>query len=404
MMLGSLPFRLRTKLSFNRSTTSTASETRNISEESLTRYCPGGYHPVRVGDTFKCGRYRILSKLGYGRHSTVWLVYDREFKAHVAIKVLTAGSLPGKHDHQNTFEVDILRHIAIQVTNRRGPGASHVIGLVDEFQHSGIHGKHVCLVFKAMGPDLSRYRRLFPKFRIPLPIMKDISRQLLLALSYLHQTCRVIHTDIKPQNIMIETRAINQLLEEASDFYIASTQISTAKEDVANPTNLAVRLVDFGSSCWINKHLTERIQPRVLRAPEVILGAEWDEKVDIWNLGLLIWELVEGQVLFDGQATPTAPYTADAHLAQMIAVLGDMPTQLLARSRNRDIYFDSEDNLLVPSPFPSGCSLEQFSRNPNLQGTERKQFLDFLRLMTRLDPNKRPSGSELLGAEWLREG
>ncbi|KAK3688905.1 kinase-like domain-containing protein [Podospora appendiculata] len=380
MMLGSLtlPLRLRTKFSFHRSTTQAASETRSIiSEESLARYCPSSNNPVRVGDTFSRGRYRILSKLGYGRHSTVWLAYDHESKAHVAIKVLTAGLPAGKQ--QDTFEVDILRHIPVQITNRRGP-AGHM-------------AKHVCLASKAMGPDLSKYRRLFPKFRIPLPIMKTITRQLLLALSYLHQTCRVIHTDIKPQNIMIETRAINQLLDEATsqafrphapplgppnDFFIASTPISTATEDVAHPTDPAVRLADFGSSCWINKYQADRIQPRVLRAPEVILGAEWDEKVDIWNLGVLIWELAEGQVLFDGHATPTAAYTADAHLAQMMAVLGDMPSQLLARSKNRDVYFD-------------------------LDGTEKKHFLEFLRLMTKLDPKQRPSASELLGAEWLKE-
>lgn len=39
---------------------------------------------------------------------------------------------------------------------------------------------------------------------------------------------------------------------------------------------------------WYHKHLTEWIQPEKLRAPEVILGAQWDYKVDIWNLGLIV--------------------------------------------------------------------------------------------------------------------
>jgi hypothetical protein len=39
---------------------------------------------------------------------------------------------------------------------------------------------------------------------------------------------------------------------------------------------------------WYDKHLTEWIQPQLLRAPEVILGAPWDWKVDIWNLGALV--------------------------------------------------------------------------------------------------------------------
>jgi len=38
----------------------------------------------------------------------------------------------------------------------------------------------------------------------------------------------------------------------------------------------------------VDKHLTEWIQPQMLRAPEVILGAEWNTKVDIWNVGLVV--------------------------------------------------------------------------------------------------------------------
>lgn len=43
-----------------------------------------------------------------------------------------------------------------------------------------------------------------------------------------------------------------------------------------------------GSASWFDRHLTEWIQPEKLRAPEVILGAQWDQKVDIWNLGLIV--------------------------------------------------------------------------------------------------------------------
>lgn len=47
-----------------------------VREESLDRYTTGGYHPVRIGDLFKDGAYKVINKLGYGQYSTVWLVYD----------------------------------------------------------------------------------------------------------------------------------------------------------------------------------------------------------------------------------------------------------------------------------------------------------------------------------------
>jgi serine/threonine-protein kinase SRPK3 len=44
-------------------------------EEDPERYCPGGYHPVHVGENFN-NKYQIISKLGYGVYSTVWLAQD----------------------------------------------------------------------------------------------------------------------------------------------------------------------------------------------------------------------------------------------------------------------------------------------------------------------------------------
>lgn len=47
-------------------------------EEDECDYKPGGYHPVRLGDTFKNGRYVVAKKLGWGHFSTVWLAHDRQ--------------------------------------------------------------------------------------------------------------------------------------------------------------------------------------------------------------------------------------------------------------------------------------------------------------------------------------
>lgn len=45
-------------------------------DEGIDDYRRGGYHAVRIGDTFKGGRYVVQSKLGWGHFSTVWLAWD----------------------------------------------------------------------------------------------------------------------------------------------------------------------------------------------------------------------------------------------------------------------------------------------------------------------------------------
>ncbi|KAL2132609.1 hypothetical protein VTI74DRAFT_3599 [Chaetomium olivicolor] len=114
-----------------------------------------------------------------------------------------------------------------------------------------------------MGPGLPQYRRFFSRQRIPLPLVKEISKQLLSALSFLHDVCHVIHIDIKPQNILIETAATNAMFEEAppeaflpaerpldppNDSYMESS-FSDAEEDLVllPPADLRARLADFGA-------------------------------------------------------------------------------------------------------------------------------------------------------------
>lgn len=48
-------------------------------QEPLSRYRQGGYHPVTLGDTFNDTRYTVLHKLGWGGYSTVWLARDKKY-------------------------------------------------------------------------------------------------------------------------------------------------------------------------------------------------------------------------------------------------------------------------------------------------------------------------------------
>ena len=62
-----------------------------------------------------------------------------------------------------------------------------------------------------------------------------------------------------------------------------------------------VKVVDLGNACWTYKHFTDDIQTRQYRAPEVLLGANYDTSVDLWSLACIVFELVTGDLLFDPQ-------------------------------------------------------------------------------------------------------
>lgn len=60
-----------------------------------------------------------------------------------------------------------------------------------------------------------------------------------------------------------------------------------------------VKIVDFGNACWTHKQFTQDVQTRQYRAPEVILGAGYDESCDMWSMACIIFELLTGDLLFE---------------------------------------------------------------------------------------------------------
>ncbi|XP_015376558.1 PREDICTED: SRSF protein kinase 1-like, partial [Diuraphis noxia] len=91
----------------------------------------------------------------------------------------------------------IYRHRDLD-TNR-----TKIIQLFDDFRIDGLRGMHVVMVFEALGPNLLKLIKRTNYQGIPLYLVKHIIRQVLQGLKYLHETCHIIHTDIKPENILI---------------------------------------------------------------------------------------------------------------------------------------------------------------------------------------------------------
>jgi len=166
-------------------------------EEHESDYRKGGYHPVYIGETFKEGRYTVLHKLGWGHFSTVWLVADELNGGQAALKIVKSA------DHYTAAakdEVDILSHIAEKDPDNR----YHCCRMIDTFDHRGPHGKHTCMIFEVLGDNLLTLIRHYDHEGIPIDIVKKLSKEILEGLDFLHRICGVIHTDLKPENVMLK--------------------------------------------------------------------------------------------------------------------------------------------------------------------------------------------------------
>ncbi|KAM8863215.1 SRSF protein kinase 1a [Spinachia spinachia] len=183
-------------------------------QEDPNDYCKGGYHHVKVGDLY-AGKYHVIRKLGWGHFSTVWLSWDIQVKRFVAMKVVKSA------EHYTETAVDEIKLLrSVRNSDPNDPNREMVVQMVDDFKISGINGTHVCMVFEVLGHHLLKWIIKSNYQGLPLPCVKSIIRQVLQGLDYLHTKCQIIHTDIKPENILmsVDEPYVRKLAAEATEW------------------------------------------------------------------------------------------------------------------------------------------------------------------------------------------
>ncbi|KAK5626659.1 hypothetical protein RRF57_002374 [Xylaria bambusicola] len=178
-------------------------------EEDSEDYCKGGYHPVQIGEKFKDGKYTVVRKLGWGHFSTVWLSRDNTNGKHVALKVVRSAS---HYTETAIDEVKLLQKIV--QANPNHPGRKYVVSLLDSFEHKGPNGVHICMVFEVLGENLLGLIKKWQHRGIPRELVMQITKQVLMGLDYLHRECGIIHTDLKPENVLIEIGDVEQVVQK----------------------------------------------------------------------------------------------------------------------------------------------------------------------------------------------
>lgn len=117
---------------------------------------------------------------------------------HVALKVVKSAT---HYTETALDEIKLLQRVV--ESNPAHPGRRHVVSLLDHFTHRGPNGSHVCMVFEVLGENLLGLIKRYHHRGVPDHICKQIAKQVLLGLDYIHRECGIIHTDLKPENVLI---------------------------------------------------------------------------------------------------------------------------------------------------------------------------------------------------------
>ena len=217
----------------------------------------------KEGLPFLNERYQILELIGKGGYSEVYKAYDTYDHKFIACKLIQLNENWPQEIKQSYIKHTIRENLILQNLNHK-----KIVKLYDTLE---INDNAFCNILEyCSGPDLSLYIRKNGG-SISEQIAKIIITQILQALIYLNNlTKKIIHYDLKPENILFD-----------SDMNIKITDFGLAK--IIEPNTEFVQLTSQGvGTYWY-------LPPECFEENKNI---EINSKVDIWSLGVILYEII----------------------------------------------------------------------------------------------------------------
>uniref|UniRef100_A0A674MJT3 non-specific serine/threonine protein kinase n=1 Tax=Takifugu rubripes TaxID=31033 RepID=A0A674MJT3_TAKRU len=325
--------------------------------------------------------YEVLEFLGRGTFGQVAKCWKRGTNEIVAIKILKNHP---SYARQGQIEVGILNRLSAENADEYNFVRSY-----ECFQHKG----HTCLVFEMLEQNLYDFLKHSKFSPLPLRHIRPILQQVATALMKL-KSLGLIHADLKPENIMLV-------------------------DPIRQPYR--VKVIDFGSASHVSKAVCSTyLQSRYYRAPEIILGLPFCEAIDMWSLGCVIAELFLGWPLYPG----ASEYDQIRYISQTQG----LPAEYLLSAGTKTVRFFNRGpdssyplwRLKTPAEHEMEMGIKskearkyifnclddmmQVNLSSHLEGTDmlaekadRREFIDLLKRMLRLDADKRITPTKTLG-------
>jgi serine/threonine protein kinase len=227
-----------------------------------------------LGAGTQLGHYKVQSLIGMGGMGEVYRAVDTKLEREVAIKVLPA-ALADDAERLARFERE-----AKVLAQLNHPGIAAIHGVEDR-----------ALVMELVpGPTLADRIKEGP---IPASEAEEILLQIADALEYAHER-GVIHRDLKPANIKIDPDGRVKIL----DFGLAKALTDPGGSIAGDPTNSPTVSLTIGGTV-----AGTLLGTAAYMAPEQARGKKVDKRADIWAFGVVAWEMLTGERLFQGEDT-----------------------------------------------------------------------------------------------------
>ena len=228
--------------------------------------------------------------------------------------------------------------------------------------------------------------------------------------SYLKEKRNIKLDDKYRKNIFIKNKLLENInqnntnnIKAQIDIYKKINKECNINNSLLN-SNIKIKIAEFKHYIKLTKKkrdifLTTKQKYHYL-SPEIIFGLNYNESIDIWALGCLIFELATGDSLFKVKRDNNFSQNEN-YILKFIEILGNIPKKMIMQLKNPKIYIDLYEKINKFKKIERTNIKNILIDKYNFNEQEAQGLYDFLSLMFNYFPDERPSAKELLSHPWL---